>query len=141
MMYSKQELLAMQAIASKLNWHKPAYETVETITKMVWNQQSLMSDCTGGYCSFEDTLEIMASWDEERLLSTIVVSDYQSLIEYNFNVFLGHMGITHEDYYAMVDYYESLPERIEQDKLDALHEQWEMEELAWYNHARQMGWE
>ena len=47
MMYNKVELKAMQMIASKLNWNKPAYETVETITKMVWNQQSLELDCIG----------------------------------------------------------------------------------------------
>jgi hypothetical protein len=42
---------------------------------------------------------------------------------------------------AYFDYADTLPERIEQDELDVLHEQALVEELAWYNHARQMGWE
>ena len=42
---------------------------------------------------------------------------------------------------AYFEYEDTLPERIEQEELDELYEKAMIEELAWYNHARMMGWE
>ena len=108
MTYNKAELKAMQMIASKLNWHKPAYETVETITKMVRNQQSLELDCVGECDDFEETLLSMALWDADKILSTQFIDDYFSLLEFKYKLFLEDMGITHDDYEAMLDYYTNI---------------------------------
>ena len=104
-MYNKAELTAMQMIAGKLNWHKPVDETVETITKMVHNQQSLELDCIGECDGFEETLLSIALWDPEKILSTQFIDDYHSLIDFKYRLFLEDMGITDSDYKAMVDYY------------------------------------
>lgn len=105
MMYNKAELKAMQMIASKLNWHKPAYETVETIYKMVCNQQALELDCVGECDDFEETLLSLSLWDADKIGSTLFINDYHSLVNYKFNLFLEDMGITDEDYKAMLNYY------------------------------------
>ena len=105
MMYNKAELKAMQMIASKLNWHKPAYETVETITKMVRNQQSLELDCIGECDDFEETLLSLALWNADKIMSTLFVNDYRSLVDYKYNMFLEDMGITNLDYLYMLEYY------------------------------------
>ena len=81
MMYNKAELKAMQMIASKLNWHKPAGETIETITKMVMNQQALELDCVGETDDFEETLLSLALWDPDKIMSTLFINDYHSLID------------------------------------------------------------
>jgi hypothetical protein len=104
-MYNKAELKAMQMIASKLNWHKPAYETVETIYKMVCNQQALELDCVGECDDFEETLLSMALWDADKIGSTLFINDYHSLVNYKYLLFLEDMGLTDSDYKAMLDYY------------------------------------
>ena len=104
-MYNKVELKAMQIIASKLNWQKPVYETVETITKMVHNQQAMELDCVGECDDFEETLLSMTLWDNDKILSTQFIDDYFSLIEFKYRLFLEDMGITDSDYRAMLDYY------------------------------------
>ena len=105
MMYNKAELAAMQMIASKMNWHKPVDETVETITKMVKNQQAMELDCVGECDDFEETLLSLSLWDADTILSTLYVNDYHSLINYKYGLFLEDMGITDSDYKAMLDYY------------------------------------
>ena len=105
MMYNKAELKAMQIIASKLNWNKPVDETVETICRMVGNQQALELDCVGECDDFEETLLSMALWDADKIGSTLHINDYHSLINYYYSLFLEDMGITDEDYRIMVDYY------------------------------------
>ena len=105
MMYNKAELKAMQIIASKLNWNKPVYETVETITKMVHNQQAMELDCVGECDDFEETLLSLSLWDADKIGSTLFINDYHSLVNYKFNLFLEDMGITDEDYKAMLNYY------------------------------------
>ena len=117
-MYNKTELKAMQIIASKLNWHKPAYETVETITKMVHNQQAMELDCTGECDDFEETLLSMALWDADKIGSTQFINDYHSLINYKFNLFLEDMGITEEDYKTMLDYYVNIASQAIADEYD-----------------------
>ena len=104
-MYNKAELKAMQIIASKLNWNKPVYETVETITKMVHNQQAMELDCVGECDDFEETLLSLSLWDADKIGSTLFINDYHSLVNYKFNLFLEDMGITDEDYKAMLNYY------------------------------------
>lgn len=105
MMYNANELKAMQIIASKLNWHKPADETVETIIKMVRNQQSLELDCIGECDDFEETLLSLALWNADKIMSTLFVNDYRSLVDYKYNMFLEDMGITNLDYLYMLEYY------------------------------------
>ena len=141
-MYNKAELKAMQMIASKLNWNKPVYETVETITKMVWNQQSLELDCIGECDDFEETLLSMTLWDNDKILSTQFIDDYFSLIEFKYRLFLEDMGITDSDYRAMLDYYVNIePEAFAEEDDYEEYEECMMRELMWYNHARMMGWE
>ena len=97
-MYNANELKAMQIIAGKLDWHKPVDETVETICKMVRNTQALDLDCVGECDDFEETLLSIALWDAEKIFSTLFVSDYQSLVDYNQNFkglrFLEDMGFS-----------------------------------------------
>ena len=104
-MYNKAELKAMQIIASKLNWNKPVYETVETITKMVHNQQAMELDCVGECDDFEDTLLSMTLWNTDKILSTQYINDYHSLVDFYYKLFLDDMGITDSDYKTMLDYY------------------------------------
>ena len=118
MMYNKAELTAMQVIASKLNWHKPVDETVETITKMVRNQQSLELDCVGECLGFEETLLSLALWDRDKILSTQFVSDYQSLSIWNGKCLCEDMGITPEDFWAMMEYYEIVLPKILEEEAD-----------------------
>ena len=116
-MYNANELKAMQMIASKLNWNKPVYETVETITKMVRNQQALELDCIGECDDFEETLLSIALWDADKIGSTLFIDDYYSLVNYKFNLFLEDMGITENDYQAMIDYYVNIePELIAEEE-------------------------
>ena len=104
-MYNKAELKAMQIIADKLNWHKPVDETVETICKMVSNQQAMELDCIGECDDFEETLLSIALWDADKIGSTLFINDYHALVNYKYNLFLEDMGITDSDYRAMLDYY------------------------------------
>ena len=118
-MYNKAELKAMQIIASKLNWQKPAYQTVETITKMVKNQQSLELDTVGECDDFEETLLSMVLWDSDKIGSTLFINDYHSLVNYKFNLFLEDMGITDEDYKTMLDYYVNISGEAIADEYEA----------------------
>lgn len=126
MMYNKAELVAMQMIASKLNWKKPVDETVETIIKMVNNQQSLELDCIGECDDFEETLLSLALWDADKIGSTLYINDYHSLVNYHYSLFLEDMGITDNSYKAMVDYYVNIAP-------DALACEYETEDMAKYD--------
>lgn len=118
MMYNKAELKAMQIIASKLNWNKPVYETVETITKMVHNQQAMELDCVGECDDFEETLLSLSLWDADKIGSTLFINDYHSLVNYKFNLFLEDMGITDEDYKAMLNYYVNIEPEVFAEEAD-----------------------
>ena len=107
-MYNKAELKAMQMIASKLNWHKPAYETVETITKMVRNQQAMELDCVGECDDFEETLLSISLWNSDKILSTQFVNDYHSLVNFEYRLFLEDMGLTDLNYLYMLEYYDTI---------------------------------
>ena len=117
-MYNKAELKAMQIIASKLNWNKPVYETVETITKMVHNQQAMELDCVGECDDFEETLLSLSLWDADKIGSTLFIDDYHSLVNYKFNLFLEDMGITDEDYKAMLNYYVNIEPEVFAEEAD-----------------------
>ena len=96
MMYNKVELKAMQIIADKLNWHKPVDETVETICKMVSNQQAMELDCIGECDDFEETLLSIALWDADKIASTMYVNDYESLVMWGVECFKEDMGLDSE---------------------------------------------
>jgi len=86
---NKSEFKAISTIAKKMNWqNKPVMEVCETINQMVRNQQALELDCVGECDDEEDTLLSIALWDTNKIASTIVVSDYQSLIAWNSGEFL-----------------------------------------------------
>lgn len=140
-MYNKAELTAMQMIASKLNWQKPVDETVETIVKMVHNQQAMELDCIGECDDFEETLLSMALWDADKIGSTQFIDDYHSLINYKFNLFLEDMGITEEDYKTMLDYYMNIASQAIADEydewLDDYYSDYDaeiMQDVMWMNH-------
>ena len=95
-MYNKAELKAMQIIADKLNWHKPVDETVETICKMVSNQQAMELDCIGECDDFEETLLSIALWDKDKIISTLYVNDYESLVMWEVECFKEDMGLDSE---------------------------------------------
>jgi hypothetical protein len=107
------ELKALLLIVKKLGWNdKPALEAIETIQQMVRNQQSLELDTIGECDDFEETLLSMAHWDAEKVFSTMLVSDYQSLCDYHQNYkglkFLEDMGLgSYADITAMIQYYET----------------------------------
>lgn len=132
-MYNKAELAAMQMIAGKMNWHKPVDETVETICKMVSNQQALELDCVGECGDFEQTLLSIALCDADKIGSTLFINDYHALVNYKYNLFLEDMGITEDDYRAMVDYYVNVQselfaaecEEYEMAMYDAYCDRWE----------------
>ena len=141
---NKSELKAINMIAEKLNWkNKPVVEVYETIKKMVRNQQALELDTVGECDDEEETLLSIALWDKDKITSTLYVNDYESLVNYKFNLFLEDMGITEDDYKAMLDYYEHVVPKTfdEEDYYDEEYEECMMRELMWYNHARMMGWE
>ena len=103
-MYNKAELKAMQIIADKLNWHKPVDETVETITKMVSNQQAMELDCIGECDDFEETLLSIALWDKDKIISTLYVSDYESLVVWEVECFKEDMGLDSEALTAFLNW-------------------------------------
>ena len=113
MMYNKAELTAMQMIAGKLNWHKPVDETIEIINQMVRNTQALDLDCVGECDDFEETLLSIALWDAEKIFSTMIVSDYQTLADYNQNfkglLFLEDRGLgSYADITAMIYFWDNV---------------------------------
>ena len=137
-MYNKAELKAMQIIASKLNWHKPVDETVETICKMVSNQQALELDCVGECDDFEETLLSLALCDTDKILSTQYINDYHSLLDFKYKLFLEDMGITDSDYRIMLDYYVNIqPETFAKEEnysdIDSDYYAEIMDDIMWMN--------
>ena len=138
MIYNKAELKAMQLIAKKLNWHKPVVETIETITKMVRNQQAMELDCAGECDDFEETLLSLALWDTDKILSTQYTNDYHSLLDFKHKLFLEDMGITDSDYRIMLDYYVNIqPEAFAKEEnysdIDADYYAEIMDDIMWMN--------
>lgn len=122
-MYNKAELKAMQIIASKLNWNKPVYETVETITKMVHNQQAMELDCVGECDDFEETLLSLSLWDADKIASTMYVNDYESLVMWGVECFKEDMGLDSEALTALWNW--------EACKMNFLAPEYEAEDIAY----------
>jgi len=123
MMYNRVELKAMQIIADKLNWHKPVDETVETITKMVSNQQAMELDCIGECDDFEETLLSIALWDKDKIVSTLYVNDYESLVMWEVECFKEDMGLDSEALTALWNW--------EACKMNFLAPEYEAEDIAY----------
>ena len=123
MMYNKAELKAMLMIASKLNWQKPVDETVETVTKMVKNQQSLELDTVGECDDFEETLLSIALWDKDKIVSTLYVNDYESLVMWEVECFKEDMGLDSEALTALFNW--------EACKMNFLAPEYEAEDIAY----------
>lgn len=100
---NKAELKAINIIANKMNWmNKPVCETIEIIKQMVRNQQALELDTSGDCDDDEVTLLSIALWEHDKLVSTMYVSDYESLVMWGVYCFCDDMGITPEDFSAML---------------------------------------
>ena len=123
MMYNKAELKAMQIIADKLNWHKPVDETVETICKIVSNQQAMELDCIGECDAFEETLLSIALWDKDKIVSTMYVSDYESLVMWGVECFKEDMCLDSEALTALWNW--------EACKMNFLAPEYEAEDIAY----------
>ena len=107
------ELKALMLIVKKLSWNdKPALEVIETITQMVRNQQSLELDTVGECDDFEKTLLSMATWSVDKIVSTQFVSDYASHCLWPIQCFCDEIGITPDDYCAMLTYYNCIQPEV-----------------------------
>ena len=126
---NKAELKAMLSIAKKLDWNgKPALEVIESINQMVLNQQSLELDTVGECFDYEETLLSIALWDKDKILSTRVVFDYETLIGWGVDTFCEDMGLDYLDFRAMMDYYENVAPQLIADTIEK-----EEEEELYYN--------
>ena len=138
MMYNKAELTAMQMIASKLDWHKSVDETVETITKMVRNQQSLELDTSGECDDFEETLLSIALWDHDKIVSTLYVSDYESLVMWGVECFCEDMGITTKEFSDLLTWNSVkdllLVEEMEKQEEEEHYYNMIYDDVMWMNH-------
>jgi len=123
MMYNYAELVAIQKIASKLDWHKPVSETLETIHKMVSNQQALELDTVGECDDFEETLLSIALWDRDKIVSTMYVSSYIDLVMWGVECFKEDMGLDSKSLTALFDW--------EACKLNFLAPEYEAEDIAY----------
>ena len=121
---NKAELKAITMIASKMNWmHKPVCETMETIKKMVSNQQALELDTIGECDDFEETLLSLVLWNDDKMISTMYVSDYFSLVEWCD--FLETMHIDGMTAHALLSTYDLVNVAIAEEN--------ELEEMAMYD--------
>ena len=120
---NKQEFKAISMIAKKMNWqHKPVIEVCETINQMVRNQQALELDCIGECDDFEETLLSIALWNRDKIVSTIYVADYTSLVMWGVECFKEDMGLDSEALTALFNW--------EACKMNFLAPGYEMEEEA-----------
>ena len=147
---NKAELKAISIIADKLSWYdKPVDEVIEIINQMVRNQQALELDTIGECDDYEETLLSIALKNHDTLVSTMYVSDYETLVMWGVECFCEDMGITSKDFSAMLTWYSIkdnflVPEyeaEEEYARLDSLYNDMEIEELHYWQHARMMGWE
>ena len=120
---NKAEFKAISIIAEKLNWHnKPVMEVCETIKQMVRNQQALELDTVGECDGDEETLLSIALWSAEKITSTMYVSDYFSLANWNCYCNYGWEGLTFEDFCSMM-YWDAI-------KAELLAAEYEEEEIV-----------
>ena len=99
---NKAEFKAIKMIAEKLNWKSVNFETIK---QMVRNQQALELDTVGECGSDGETLLSIALCDHDKIVSTMYVSSYQDLIMWNVQCFCDNMGITLEDFSAMLTWH------------------------------------
>ena len=119
---NKAEFKAIKMIAEKLNWKSVNFEVLK---QMVRNQQALDLDTVGECFDDEETLLSIALWDKERITSTMFVSDYFSLANWNCYINSGWDGITFEDFCAQM-YWATIKDSI-------IAEELELEEMAIYD--------
>ena len=120
---NKQEFKAISMIASKMNWHnKPVECVIETINQMVRNQQSLELDTVGECDDFEETLLSIALWNRDKIVSTMYVADYTSLVMWGVECFKDDMGLDSESLTTLFNW--------EACKMNFLAPEYEMEEEA-----------
>lgn len=121
---NRSEFKAISIIADKLNWqNKPVMEVCETIKQMVRNQQALDLDTVGECDSDEETLLSIALWDREKITSTMYVSDYFSLTNWNCYINSGCDDITFEDFCTRMYWLEI--------KASILAEEYELENIVY----------
>jgi hypothetical protein len=71
-----------------------------------------------------------------------IIEDEDSWNKYeNFLDFLEVMGWKASDYFAITQTMDDLAALEAELELEAMYDEIMIEELAWYNHARRMGWE
>ena len=90
---NRAEFKAILAIAKKLGWKSVNFET---ISQMVRNQQALEMDTVGECDGFEETLLSIALWDRDKIVSTMYVNDYTSLVMWGVECFKEDMGLDSE---------------------------------------------
>ena len=102
---NKQEFKAINMIASKMNWqNKPVEYVIETISQMVRNQQALELDTVGECDDFEETLLSIALWNRDKIVSTMYVADYTSLVMWGVECFKDDMGLDSEALTALFNW-------------------------------------
>jgi hypothetical protein len=116
------ELKAIISIANKLEWKSVDFET---IIQMVRNQQALELDTVGECDDFEETLLSIALWDKDKIISTMYVSNYASLVMWGVELFKEDMGLDSEALNALWNW--------EACKMDFLASEYEEEEMAMYD--------
>ena len=136
---NKTELKAITMIASKMNWmHKPVCETMETIKKMVGNQQALELDTIGECDGFEETLLSIALWNHDKIVSTLYVSDYESLVMWCVECFCEDMGITTKDFSDLLTWNSVkdllLVEEMEKQEEEEHYYNMIYDDVMWMNH-------
>ena len=92
------------------------------------------------YCSTPEGYESMREMHPE---DNFEIADEDSLDKWDTLIaFLEVMGIaTMTDFFAMMCFEDDLAALNEELEMEALYDKYMAEELAWYNHARMMGWE
>ena len=121
---NKAEFKAISIIADKLNWHnKPVMEVCETIKQMVRNQQALELDTVGECDGDEETLLSIALWNADKIVSTMYVSDYESLVMWGVYSFCDEMGIDIDTFNAMLQWNSC--------KMNFLAPEYEAEDIAY----------
>ena len=123
---NKQEFKAITIIANKMDWQqKPVSDVIESVKQMVRNQQALELDTVGECDDDEETLLSIALWDKDKITSIMYVSSYQDLVMWGVYCFCDDMGITPEDFSAMLSYYSC--------SAQIMASEYEMEEMARYD--------
>lgn len=119
---NRDEVKAIIMIAEKLGWTSVNFET---IAQMVRNQQALELDTVGECDDFEETLLSIALWDRDKIISTMYVSDYISLVMWGVECFKEDMGLDSESLADLFNW--------EACKMNFLAPKYEEEEMAMYD--------